>query len=74
MEKFKGLAHKAKSGQYKGEWTLDYNSYPITKNGQLDCGRVKAANAYSQKNGNKKVAQKLEALDDLCDFDFHAGL
>ena len=72
--KYKGIAHKATSGQYKGEYVLGKDSYPITKDGKLDCNRMRAANAYAQKNKNTRVLHGLEELENLCGFDFHIGL
>jgi hypothetical protein len=45
------MAHKCK---YKGhsERCLSHDSYPITKHGKLDCGRVRNAVARAAQNGD----------------------
>lgn len=46
------MASKAKSGKYKGETTLlPDGRYPVTKNGKLDCGRVRNAAARAAQQG-----------------------
>lgn len=47
------MATKAKAGQYKGEKTLlPSGKYPITKNGKLNCGRVRNAVARAAQNND----------------------
>lgn len=46
------MVTKTKTGRYKGEKTLvKGGKYPITKNGKLDCGRVRNAAARAAQNG-----------------------
>jgi hypothetical protein len=46
------MVTKAKDGSYKGEKTLlSDGRYPITKNGKLDCGRVRNAVARAAQQG-----------------------
>jgi hypothetical protein len=47
------MASKAKEGSYKGETTLLKDGrYPVTKNGKLDCGRVRNAVARAAQNND----------------------
>lgn len=47
------MATKAKKGSYKGERTLlPDGRYPITKNGKLNCGRVRNAVARAAQNND----------------------
>lgn len=47
------MVTKASSGSYKGEKTLlPSGKYPVTKNGKLDCGRVRNAVARAAQNGD----------------------
>lgn len=49
----------AKSGKYKGEKTLLKDGrYPITKNGKLDCGRVRNAVARAAQNNTLPAISK----------------
>ena len=53
------MASKAKSGRYKGETTLlPDGRYPITKNGKLNCGRVRNAVARAAQNGDTSAIIK----------------
>ena len=38
--------------KYEGETCLVPTGYPVTKNGQLDCGRVRNAAARGKQNGS----------------------
>lgn len=53
------MATKAKEGKYKGERTLlPSGKYPITKNGKLNCGRVRNAVARAAQQGATGAIKK----------------
>jgi hypothetical protein len=50
---------KSKEGKYSGERTLlKSGKYPITKNGKLDCGRVRNAVARAAQQGDTAAIVK----------------
>ena len=65
------MKSKSKKTKYPGEITLLNGSYPVTKNGKLNCNRVRSALGFGTMHGDIKKLERagIKKYAAKCGFD-----